>query len=43
MQMPILETTRLSIRPLTLEDELACHDLYVDIQAVGILESEDPR
>jgi RimJ/RimL family protein N-acetyltransferase len=33
MQMPTLETTRLSIRPLTREDELACHDLYVDIHS----------
>lgn len=31
MQIPVLETERLLIRPLTPADELPCHALYVDI------------
>jgi RimJ/RimL family protein N-acetyltransferase len=32
MQIPILETNRLLVRPLTQADELDCHRLYVDIE-----------
>ena len=31
IQVPTLETTRLLVRALTQADELACHELYVDI------------
>lgn len=31
MQMPILETERLSIRPLTAADHAACHRLFLEI------------
>lgn len=31
MQLPLLSTDRLQIRPLTLEDLLPCHQLYIDI------------
>jgi RimJ/RimL family protein N-acetyltransferase len=40
MPMPVLETPRLRIRPLTLEDLELCHRLYEDIAWNDPLESE---